>query len=97
MRTMDGIGTRMVIWEYIREDMIGIPALHADNPPFFPRSSPISPPLLKSHSEQNATSNNFANSWSKLGELCEVFSQEECKNYFKNAGYKKSTRVQTKL
>ena len=33
--------------------------------------------------------------WSKLGKLCEVFSQEECKNYFKNAGYKKSTRVQT--
>jgi len=33
--------------------------------------------------------------WSKLGQLCEVFSQEECKNYFKNAGYKKSKRVQT--
>ena len=25
-----------------------------------------------------------------------TFSQEECKNYFKNAGYKKSTRIQTK-
>ena len=33
--------------------------------------------------------------WSKLGELCEVFSPEECKNYFTHAGYKKSTRVQT--
>jgi len=27
--------------------------------------------------------------WNKLGELCDVFSQEECKNYFKHAGHKK--------
>ena len=33
--------------------------------------------------------------WKKLGKLCEVFSQEKCKNYFKNAEYKKSTKVQT--
>jgi len=25
--------------------------------------------------------------WKKLGTLCEIFSPEECKNYFKNAGY----------
>jgi len=34
--------------------------------------------------------------WKKLGELCDVFTQKECKNYCKNAGYKKSKRVQTK-
>ena len=33
--------------------------------------------------------------WKKLGKLCEVFSPDECKKYFKNAGYKKSKRVQT--
>jgi transposase len=28
--------------------------------------------------------------WKKLGELCDVFLPEECKNYFKHAGYKKT-------
>ena len=27
--------------------------------------------------------------WNKLGELCDVFLQEECKNYFKYVGYGK--------
>jgi len=26
--------------------------------------------------------------WQRLGELCDVFLPEECKNYFKHAGYK---------
>ena len=26
--------------------------------------------------------------WKKLGKLCDIFKPEECKNYFKNAGYK---------
>ena len=25
--------------------------------------------------------------WKKLGELCDLFSPEECQNYFKHAGY----------
>jgi len=25
--------------------------------------------------------------WKKLGELCDIFSPDECKKYFKNAGY----------
>jgi len=33
--------------------------------------------------------------WNKLGELCDVFSPEECRNYFKNAGYTKNENVQT--
>jgi hypothetical protein len=28
--------------------------------------------------------------WKKLGELCDVFLPEECQNYFKHAGYKKT-------
>jgi len=34
--------------------------------------------------------------WHKLGELCDVFSPEECRNYFRNAGYHKNNTVQTK-
>jgi transposase len=29
--------------------------------------------------------------WQKLGELCDGFSSEECKNFFRHAGYKKQT------
>jgi transposase len=29
--------------------------------------------------------------WKKLGELCDVFSKEECQNYYRNAGYQKPT------
>jgi len=29
--------------------------------------------------------------WKKLGGLCDIFSGEECQNYFRNAGYKKIT------
>jgi transposase len=33
--------------------------------------------------------------WKKLGELCDVFSPQECQNYFKHAGYKKQIKLQT--
>ena len=29
--------------------------------------------------------------WNKLGKLCDIFKPDECKNYFKHAGYKKTT------
>ena len=33
--------------------------------------------------------------WKKLGQLCDICSPEECKNYFKNAGYYGNTKIQT--
>ena len=33
--------------------------------------------------------------WKKLGELCDVFSPNECKNYYKNSGYGNNIEVQT--
>ena len=33
--------------------------------------------------------------WKKLGTLCEIFSPEECQNYFKHAGYYGITKLQT--
>jgi transposase len=35
--------------------------------------------------------------WNKLGELCEVVTPSECKNYFKHAGYKENGKLQTKI
>ena len=34
--------------------------------------------------------------WKKIGQLCDIFSPEECKNYFKNAGYGGNIKLQTK-
>ena len=31
--------------------------------------------------------------WKKLGELCDVFTPNECKNYFKHAGYNGKTKI----
>jgi transposase len=31
--------------------------------------------------------------WNKLGTLCDVFSKDECLNYFRHAGYKKIKRT----
>ena len=33
--------------------------------------------------------------WRKLGELCDVFLPEECKNYLQHAGYKNIITKQT--
>ena len=33
--------------------------------------------------------------WNQLGERCDVFSPNECKNYYKNSGYGKNIDVQT--
>ena len=33
--------------------------------------------------------------WKKLGALCEIFSPNECKNYFKHTGYYGITKLQT--
>jgi transposase len=35
--------------------------------------------------------------WKKLGELCDAFTPSEYKNYFKHAGYKGKTKIQTKI
>jgi transposase len=33
--------------------------------------------------------------WNKIGKLCDIFTMEECKNYFKHAGYYGKTKLQT--
>ena len=33
--------------------------------------------------------------WKKLGKLCDIFTPEECQNYFKHAGYYGNTKLQT--
>ena len=33
--------------------------------------------------------------WKKLGKLCDIFTPDECKNYFKHTGYYGITKLQT--
>jgi len=33
--------------------------------------------------------------WKKLGQLCDIFSPDECKNYFRHAGYYGKKKLQT--
>jgi transposase len=33
--------------------------------------------------------------WNKIGKLCDIFTTEECKNYFKHAGYGGNKKLQT--
>ena len=65
-------------------------------PPYSPDLNPIENVFSKLKTlVRKAKLRNVEELWSKLGKLCDVFSPDECKNYFKNAGYTKSTRVQT--
>ena len=38
---------------------------------------------------------NVSELWHKLGELCDVFAPQECKNYFRHTGYKNIIPKQT--
>jgi len=65
-------------------------------PPYSPDFNPIENVFSKLKTlVRKAKLRNVEELWSKLGELCEVFSLEECKNYFKNAGYHGNNKLQT--
>ena len=64
-------------------------------PPYSPNLNPIEMVLSKLKTlVRKSKLRNVSALWNKLGELCDVFLPEECRNYFKHAGYKKQ-RVHT--
>jgi transposase len=92
---MDNLSSHKVIGVKEAIESVGAEVLYL--PPYSPDLNPIENAFAKLKTlVRKAKLRKVEELWSKLGELCEVFSQEECKNYFKNAGYKKSIRVQTK-
>ena len=59
-------------------------------PPYSPDFNPIENVFAKLKTlVRKAKMRTVETLWNKLGELCEIFSPDECQNYFTHAGYKK--------
>jgi transposase len=59
-------------------------------PPYSPDFNPIENVFSKLKTMlRKLKSRTMEDLWKSLGELCDIFSPEECKNYFKHAGYRK--------
>ncbi|MEY9391773.1 transposase [Bradyrhizobium japonicum] len=57
-------------------------------PPYSPDLNPIEQVFAKlKHLMRSAEPRDVEATWRKVGELLDLFSQEECTNYFKNSGY----------
>ena len=65
-------------------------------PPYSPDFNPIENVFAKLKTlVRKAKMRTVETLWNKLGELCDIFKPDECKNYFKNAGYYGTTILQT--
>jgi transposase len=92
---MDNLSSHKVAGVKEAIESVGAEVLYL--PPYSPDLNPIENVFSKLKTlVRKAKVRSVEELWKKLGELCDVFSTEECKNYFKNAGYKNFTRVQTK-
>ena len=57
-------------------------------PPYSPDLNPIEQLFAKlKHLLRDAQPRDIEATWRKLGELLDLFSPQECANYFKNSGY----------
>jgi transposase len=57
-------------------------------PPYSPDLNPIEQVFAKlKHLIRAAEPRDVEATWRKVGELLDLFSSEECANYFKNSGY----------
>lgn len=57
-------------------------------PPYSPDLNPIEQVFAKlKHLLRAAETRHVEVAWRKLGELLDIFSEEECANYLKNSGY----------
>jgi len=63
-------------------------------PPYSPDFNPIENVFSKLKTlVRKAKLRTVETLWRKLGELCDVFTPEECKNYYRNAGYKTNSKA----
>jgi transposase len=57
-------------------------------PPYSPDLNPIERAFAKvKHRMRIAQRRNIEDTWRKLGQIVTAFTETECANYFKNAGY----------
>jgi len=83
---MDNLSSHKVAG--VKEAIEGVGAKVLYLPPYSPDFNPIEMVFSKMKTlVRKAKVRKMDDLWRKLGELCDVFSPQECQNYFKHAGY----------
>jgi len=87
---MDNLSSHKVVGVKEVIESVGARVLYL--PPYSPDFNPIEMVFSKLKTLlRKSKLRTLEELWNKLGDLCDVFLPEECKNYFKHAGYKKQT------
>ena len=93
---MDNLSSHKVAGVKEAIESVGAKVLYL--PPYSPDFNPIENVFSKLKTlVRKSKTRTMEELWNKLGELSDVFSPEECANYFKNAGYNPKERLQTKF
>jgi len=91
---MDNLSSHKVAGVKEAIESVGAKLLYL--PPYSPDFNPIENVFSKLKTlVRKAKVRKMEDLWNKLGELCDVFSPQECQNYFKNAGYPQTQKLQT--
>ena len=93
---MDNLSSHKVAGVRKAIESVGAKVLYL--PPYSPDFNPIENAFSKLKTlVRKSKTRTMEELWNKLGELTEVFTPEECRNYLKNAGYCAKERLQTKI
>jgi transposase len=86
---MDNLSSHKVAGVKEAIESVGAKILYL--PPYSPDFNPIEQVFAKLKTlARKSKVRTVEQLWNKLGELCDMFSPNECKNYFKHAGYGKT-------
>jgi len=92
MIVMDNLSSHKV--SGVKEAIESVGAKVVYLPPYSPDFNPIENVFSKLKTlVRKAKMRTVETLWRKLGELCNVFSPQECKNYFRHAGYKTNSKA----
>jgi len=90
---MDNLSSHKVAGVKEAIESVGAKVLYL--PPYSPDFNPIENVFSKLKTlVRKAKVRKVEDLWHKLGELCDVFSPQECQNYFNHAGYRKNLPLQ---
>jgi transposase len=93
---MDNLSSHKVSGVKEAIESVGAKVLYL--PPYSPDLNPIEMVFAKLKMLiRKSKQRNVEDLWRKLGQLCDVFSQQECLKYFRHAGYNKTKILQTNV
>ena len=91
---LDNLGSHKVAGVKEAIETVGAKVVYL--PPYSPDFNPIELVFSKLKTIlRKAKLRTVEELWKKLGKLCDIFTPEECQNYFKHAGYYGNTILQT--